>query len=303
MQVLFFDQYIRQVILPLYIIINSQGDFMVVYIDSLIFTNIIIDYLLLNLTGLITRKTYRLKRLIPACLLGGVSSIYIFVQSSSILLDIAYQMTVAALMVVIANKIKRIKNFFYTMAVFLCLSFSLNGLAVFVYGHLKTDLVLLDNMVYYLNISPVSLVLITVIIYIILIFIQKVANKKHKISDASLTVKLGEECFNFTAMVDTGNVLTDPFSDSVVFVVDRDGYKKIEKALNKDDVLLRKRLIPAKTIGEELLLDAVRCDEARIVLDKESFSYDKPIVAASSKGIEGDYNAIIPYLAVGRISD
>ena len=50
---------------------------MTIYIDTLIFSNIIIDYLLLSITTKILKINYKLYRIILGSLFGGISSLTI----------------------------------------------------------------------------------------------------------------------------------------------------------------------------------------------------------------------------------
>lgn len=283
-------------------IIFIQGDFMVIYIDSLIFTNIIIDYLLLSLTALITKRSYSLKRMIFSSLVGGFSSLYIFVETF-LVLDVLFQAAITSLILFISTGRCKVKNFILSFTVFLGSSFTLNGAAILISRFQKADIVLTDNMVYYLNVSPIALLLTTGVIYLAILIARRILDKRKQNTRVSLKVKLGENEFLFDGLVDTGNNIRDPFGESPIFIINEDSFKLIKLAANDKEMALRQRVIPAKTVGEALLLEAIRCDKAVILESTKKYEYERPIVAKATEKIDNDYNAIIPHAVLDRVSD
>lgn len=275
---------------------------MVIYVDVLIFTNIIIDFFLLNATSLIIRRDFSLKRLILSSLIGGFSSLYILYDSKHFVVDLLYQILIAAVIVAIAVGLKNIRRLVFAIAIFFSLSCSLSGIVTLL-GRRFSNLMIGDNMEYYLNISPVLLVAFTAIFYIITLLLHKILSRKKQFMEAQLTISAGEEQVTLNALVDTGNKIADPFGCSQVFIVNKDEYMLLCSGYAKSDLKTRRRLIPINTVGESHLLEALRCDKAKITATDKSFNYETPLVAAALKEIDKNYKAIIPYSAVDRIPD
>lgn len=275
---------------------------MVVYIDSLIFTNIIIDYLLISLASLLTRRTYSLKRIIASSIIGGFSSLYIFVETT-LVLDIFFQVVISSVVLFVSIGKCKFKNFVVSLCAFLGLSFTLNGAATLVSKFQKQDIVLTDNMIYYLNISPLTLLFTTAIIYVAILTVRRILDKKRENTRVTLKVNLGDNVFSFEGLVDTGNNISDPFLKSPVFIINADQFEFIKYTVKKEELALRQRVIPAKTIGEELLLNGIRCDKAVILENSGRYEYEKPIVVSAIEKIENDYDAIIPYAVLDRVSE
>lgn len=275
---------------------------MVIYVDSLIFTNIIIDYLLLSLTSLITRKTYIAKRTVAAALIGGFSSLYIFVETF-VILDMLFQLAITATIVLVSVGCKNFKSFLVTNVVFLSLSFTLSGAAALICRFQQADILLSDNMVYYLNVSPIVLIIATVVVYFMMLLIRGITQKINGVRTAELKILLDSQEFSFEALIDTGNNISDPFGNSPVFIINKDEFDCMNFSADKDKIDYRKRLIPAKTVGEKLLLDGIRCDKAVISDNGKRFEYDKPIVAKAVEKVENGCNAIIPYTVLDRLND
>ncbi len=275
---------------------------MVIYVDVLIFTNIIIDFFLLNATSLIIRRDFSLKRLILSSLIGGLSSLYILYDSKYLAIDLLYQIIIATVMLAIAVGLKNIRRLVFATVVFFSLSCGLSGIVTLL-GRRFSNLIIGDNMEYYLNISPVLLVAFTAVFYIITLLLHKIFLRKNQFAEAELTISAGEEEMTLNALVDTGNKVEDPFGCSQVFIVNKEDYFLLCSGYSKSDLKTRKRLIPINTVGESHLLEALRCDKAKITAADKNFKYSKPLVAAAIKEIDSNYKAIIPYSAVDRIPD
>lgn len=274
---------------------------MVIYIDTLIFTNVIIDYLLLCTTSLIVKKNYSVIRLLISAFIGGISSLYILVESFSIIIDILFKIIVGAVMIVVANGIK--KGIILSFSVFLGLSFMLNGSVIFLSNLINSNVFYSDNFINYLNISPILLIILTAIIYFCIKIVQRIFIRKTNVKTAKLSIKIGEFILSYIALIDSGNTLTDPFGNGQIFILSCDEFSKITSLLDASELLKRSRVIPVKTISSQCLLDALRCDSSKITVNSDVFEYNNPIIASSTEQIENDFKAIIPISSIERISD
>ena len=274
---------------------------MVIYVDILVFTNIIIDYLLLGAAVLILKKNYSVIRLLLAAVLGGFSSLYIFVENNFLLLDLVFKTLIAIIMVLILNGFK--KGWLLNLVLFLGLSFALNGMVVFLHSFTSSTVFYADNLVNYLNLSPITLVLTTAGIYLAVKIISRIFIKKRAINTAELTLKIGSETLKYKAMVDSGHTLTDPFSNSNVFILNKCELTKLSVLFSKEQIAKRKRVIPIKTVSSSIVLDALRFDSATIKAENEKFNFNNPIVAFSNEKIENDFTAIVPSYSLNRLPD
>ena len=104
---------------------------MIIYIDTLIFLNTIIDYIILLLTCLITKRNYSLMRLVLASLLGGISSLYILIGNTLPIIDVLYKLLSGLVIVIVAHRYSGLKNLFIMYLTFMIIGFSLCGGAEF----------------------------------------------------------------------------------------------------------------------------------------------------------------------------
>ena len=276
---------------------------MVIYVDSLIFTNIVVDYFLLLLTAKLTKMTYKLIRIIPAAAVGGFSSLYIFVENTSTLIDIAFRFVSGCIIILIAQSLKSVKNFITAYAVFMLLCFVLNGIIEFIYSLNLSKVLFVENSVEYINVSPVMIVVFTGIIYIIISLIKKIISKSTRSKSAELLLSVCGFELKLNALIDTGHNICDPLSDSKVIIVDPRYLKTIIEHISEEERDRRKRLVPANTVVGGTLLDGIRCDLVDVKLEDKNYIFYKPIAAASNEKLGGEQQAIISDSYFNRLSE
>lgn len=268
---------------------------MIIYIDTLIFSNIIIDYILLLLTSFVIKKEYKVWRIILASLIGGLSSLYILFQNKNILLDIAIKLAIGLIIITVAFFPFKYNKMMLLYIVFLFLSFSLNGLILFL-QNLNPNTFISRSLISYINISPVILISLTVVFYMVVRLIQKVINRKINIDKVEIIVHILTQEIALFALIDSGHTLTDPISDSQIIIVDARVLSKLN--LNEKDYQVRKRIIPVSTVISGGMLEGIRCDKAEVIMKDNKIVLNKPIIASAEYSFNDDYNAIISKSAV-----
>ena len=109
-------------------------------------------------------------------------------------------------------------------------------------------------------------------------FAGKWLSRESKIKNKSVTVRLGQKSVTFSALLDSGNLLSDPLSGRRVIVVSLDALteilpREIRKMLSVDppdpselppSLARRIRLIPIHTLGEVRLLVGILPDQITV---------------------------------------
>ncbi len=276
---------------------------MIIYIDSLVFSNILIDYVLLLLTGLIVKRTYDLKRIIVAAVFGGLSSLYILVEETSIITDVVFKVISGSAVLLISQKFRSIKDFSVSIIVFMLLSFILSGFVEFIQAAVSSTVFVGNNLMNYINISPLLVIFLTIIIYLLIVVIKRCIERKEMVDQADLKIYLCGSVVNYRAIVDSGHNLSDPFSNSQVFILDSQQYKVMKSLIDQNEQERRKRLIPVETVGSSALLEGIRCDRADVISNSSTYSFNSPIVVASRVPLNCEADAIISNLVFSRLND
>lgn len=275
---------------------------MVIYVDVLIFVNTVIDYILLSAASCVLKRDVPLKRIILASFFGGITSLYIFAGNTTLIADVAFKLFTTVLTVIIAYGLLSINNFILAASVLLGMTFLLNGAFTFIYNTLNRNTVFSENMVSYINISPIMLIIITAVLYTVIYIIRYFYFKCVFCKTALLNFNVAGYSKRCTALVDSGNSVSDPFGNSEVFIINREAFNELERKLDENELNVRKRVIPIKTVGNKTVLSALRADSAEIIANNERFRFSKVIIASSSEDLTSDFDAIIPLSSVSGMS-
>lgn len=254
---------------------------MTVYADILILTNFVADYFLILLACRFLHKKPRLRRLLLSSALGGMFSLYIFLPQSNFVFQIAVQIIMSIALCFVAFGYDGVKSFLRSVAVLFCVNFAYSGAMIAIWLMFKPYGMVINNSVVYFNISPLFLILFSVIGYFAAMLIKK-AVKKPFLSSAYCTVRL--LCQNTTVEVvgvlDTGNSLSDVFGLSEIFVTDIDTVQKVMEKEIENPTRFRK--IPCSTVSGKRLLDGYRIDSAQITYNNRKYSFKNPVLAVSA---------------------
>lgn len=248
---------------------------MVVYVDVLVALNIFVTYFLLLCTRGLLRKTVKRRRLALGAVLGGLYALIIFVPELSDILSVLLNIAACCLIVLAAIPVHTFREFLKAFGAFLVVNFAFAGLMLALWLSLHPKGMVYNNGAVYFNIDMKVLVLSTLACYGILSlagFLLKRRTPDNKIYEIELCHN--GKTVSAKALLDTGNALSDGFSDTPVLVA----VPSVLKALLGTDLdslfLIKKdfetesseriRLIPFSTVGDNGVLKAVLIDKVRV---------------------------------------
>lgn len=264
---------------------------MVVYADVLIVLNFIVDYFLIKLTSLITKSTLKVFRLILASLIGALFSLYIFLPPLNWDFEIFLKFAASAVTVVIGFGFGNIKRFLRCVITLFSVTFGFAGAMIGVWYIFKPTGMVINNSVVYFNISPVFLIAFSVVGYFISFFIRKIFEPKSiSAKFCEIEIELDNKKAKTTALIDTGNSLSDPFGNSEIIIADK---SVLEEILEEEERKRRYRAVPCTTVSGTELLEGYRSDRVKITGEEKSVILEKPIIALSATRLCGEHKAII----------
>ncbi len=267
---------------------------MVVYADILIILNVIVDYFLLSITAKILKNGASVFRLISASVLGGVSSLIIFLPPIYPLLQMVANLAISALIAFTAFGFCTYKKFLKNIFCFFAVSFLYAGgmLAIFSIGNFGG--MVINNSVVYINISPFFLILFSAMSYIVILVLRGIFKKKSAVAErCSINIFLEKRNIEVDAIVDTGNSIEDSFGTGEVIIIDGDIFEAVFSDLGQEKLRSRYRVLPCTTVSGGDLLEGYRCDKAQITYNNKVIELARPIVAMSKVAFGSDYSAII----------
>lgn len=258
-----------------------------IYVDVLLAVNFLVDYLLLVTTQLLCRRSVQRKRIVPAALLGAISTLGIFLPQASALMQGLGKGLLAGLMMLLADRWQGWRRFLAGWGMFFAVSFLFGGAMLALRMTIGEGWMLCANGVVYFHIPPLVLVgNIALGFGLVQLYERLFAEKQPKKLFCDVELQLLGEKLCCRALLDSGNQLKEPFSGWPVVLLERGLFPgKIPPE--------RLRMIPCKSIGGSKLLKGAKGDVLRL-LDGEALQAEQFYVALSDEPIsDGSYQLLL----------
>lgn len=264
-----------------------------VYIDVLLTVNIFIDFILILCTKKALCINTSFKKMLLASLLGGAQSLIALLPPLPFIVNIPIDILCAAAIVFCSFGKCPFKTFVKRTAVFLSLSFSFCGIMLFLYNAFRPKGMEVYNDIVYFNISPILLIILTLVCYYILKLTKILTKGGNNSGVCRVEIKVNEQYFFFSAKIDTGCNLTEPFSGDYVIVAEENIFENYVPDETK------MRIIPFESLGGNGIVRGFPPDEVKI----DGKEIGKNIyIGICNDVLKGDVKAIIPYELV-KISE
>lgn len=215
---------------------------MTIYIDVIIVENLIMNYIILYATALITKSKISYLRIFLASLVGSLYVTIQYITNLNLYYNNIFKIILAIVMVYIAFNVKDIRKMLKKLLIFYLTTFTFGGVATYLIYVIKPqELVIRNGM--YVGTYVLKVIFIGAIIgSIVLILSFKLV--KNKITKKDMTckvkIKINDKDIILNAIVDTGNMLKEPLTGNPVVVVERTSlYEVIPKEIlnNIDNIL------------------------------------------------------------------
>lgn len=245
---------------------------MTIYLDIVLIENLCMNYIILFATGYLLKIRMNHIRLITSALLGGIYSILVYMEVLKIYSNFIFKIVFSIVMVYMAYKAKRIKQFIRQLVFFYLISFVFGGCAFALLYFVKPQEILIRNGTligtYPLKIAILGGIVGFTITVIAFHFVKTKIAKKDIYCE--ITLYFNNKNINVKALIDTGNMLKDPICQMPVIVVEKEALEEIlpetilnnlEKIIGGDvpkeiyenqnlEYIKRFRLIPFSSIGK-----------------------------------------------------
>ena len=211
---------------------------------------------------------------------GGVFSLYIFLPQTNFLCQSAVQLLMCAILCLISFGFGGIKTFLRNAASLFCVNFAYSGAMIAIWYIFKPYGMVINNSVVYFDISPLFLILFSIVGYFGVLLARRLLKKTFSQDTyCDVTVCCGGKTLNLCGIADTGNSLVDVFGLSEIFITEAAVIDALLGEQSKNTSRIRK--IPCNTVTGERLLDGYRIDSATVRWGDKNYSFKNPILAVS----------------------
>ena len=247
----------------------------------LIFTNTVINFLLLELTRKTLHTSSRTYRVVLSSFIGSLSTLLVFSSRYGEILSFAVKFGVCVVMVLLAFSFKNRRFFIQHVTMLFVLSVLFCGLMIAVFQVFKPKNMMIINDVVYFHINPLVMLAAAAAIYLCALFIRKLFSEKVKNTIVNLTVKIEGKEYTCLGKIDTACDAKEPFSGSPVIIA--------EKSVIDTAPFPLKRVVPYRTIDGTSIMYAVKADTVEI--DRKPVG--KEVYVCTKEKIADDFKAVI----------
>ena len=280
---------------------------MTVYADVLVALNILLTYILIVAARAFCRAPTNKWAVLIASVIGGACSLVIFYEKGGAVFSVAYKLVTASVITLVAFMPKSFRSFIKEFLAFFGVSLLFGGgvLALEITLHPKN--IFFYNGTVYFDMSIAYLVASVLVIYGIFLLADYLI-KRHNTKGGKclLEITYNKTSVSMTALVDTGNSLTDGMTGRPVIIAE---LSAVAPLLSREELMFFKsddienvpeslsksfRLIPCKTVTGDSLLKAFIPDLIKIKEVEGSYENSFCAVALTEKELsQGSYNALL----------
>ncbi len=259
------------------------------------------DFVILLLTGMLMRLTYRLWRLVLGSVVGSLGACLLLMKPQTpVLADILLSYVILAVTMVLISygRYKLNKMFFISLALYGQTIF-IGGIIQFFMGVPAVKKITDQSMIVGSNHGMSLMTMFFIVIAILLVspWVFRYINefRQRIMTVFQVTLSLEGKCIVVKGLLDTGNHLREPISNKPVIIVEQ---KVMDEIMTKDllEYDTRVKIIPYRSLGKE---DGTMCgvvlDELMVEVNEERHSHIN-VIACLYKGTlssKKDYQVIL----------
>lgn len=255
--------------------IVKTGGCMYIYLDILIIINVYINYFLILTTSKLTHTKLNRWRSIISALVGSCFSLLIFFPKLNIILLTIIRILSAVLIIFIAFNERNIKALIKKSGILFLVSFLFAGIEYGLSLFSSKNSILFFNSVMYVNISLLTLIISTIISYIVVSLFRYILDSSNETDkDYKVIITLNNKQAVVKAKSDSCNNLIDVFTGKPIIICNSRSIESIYEKEYLTEILsdnykeqsIRQgwRIVPYNTISSSGLLRCFKPDNVLI---------------------------------------
>ena len=290
---------------------------MTIYVDVIFLENLVINYVILYATGMISKSKIKHTKILIGSILGAIYSIIYYLINLKIYSNVIIKIILSIIIIYLTFRPKNLKILSKQVILFYLVSFVFAGATLGIIYMVNSQDITIQNGIlvgsYTIRTILIGIIIAYTIVIIAFNIIKTKISKNQLICEIVVTINDVE--VNTKAMIDTGNLLKDPITGIPVIVVEHILlYDIIPKQIlnNIDDILggdLSKipeeiqneympklKVIPFSSLGKQNgMLLGMKADNLKIKYEEEIIIKDKAIVGIYNKSLtkRGEYRSLI----------
>lgn len=290
---------------------------MTIYIDIVLIENLIMNSIILYATSIGLKEKVKFIRIFFASLIGAVYSLISYISNIKIYSSIIMKIILSFIIVYIAYNPQTIKKMWKEILFFYLISFVFGGAAFAFIYILKPQEILMKNGLFLGTYPLKTIILAAIIAFIVIVLGFKLVRTKMTKKDmfCKVTIHLDNKEIETNAMIDTGNFLKEPITNTPVIVVEHSLlYNCIPKEIlnNLDNIIggdfskipedikqkyiTKLKFIPYSSLGKQNgILLGIKADYIKVIQNENEEIINNVIIGIYNKSLtkRGEYRSLI----------
>lgn len=262
--------------------------------------NLYVDYILILSVEKISHERLRFRRRFLGALVGAVMSLAIYIPYINAIVSALIGIVTSLAVTVAAFGFRSVRLYVRCAAMLYAASCIYAGINMMLWLVFRPVGITVNNSVVYFNVSPLLLIVSTLVCYCVLMIFRRVTRRNVAAgNDCTVDITYQDKSVHIRAFIDTGNTLRDTISGLPVIVIDSESCRqllgdKADELINctGSDGIRGFRLIPYNTVGGCGFVAAFRPDTVMVLKDDE-YSFCKAFTAVSNSRFRDGYHAIV----------
>lgn len=288
-----------------------------IYVDVIFLENLIMNSIILYATSIILKTKPKTVRIIISSTIGSIYSIILYVTNMKIYTSIISKIILSAIMVYVAFNPQNVKKMWKQLLIFYLTSFVFGGVSLYLIYVIKPQNILMKNGMFAGQYVLKVIMLAAIVAFIVIKISLKIIKTKFNPKDiyCKIKFKLNGKQVETKAMIDTGNLVKEPITNTPVVIVEssllydvlpKEILNNLENILGGNlkeipeeiqlEYISRLRCIPFASLGKQNgMLVGIKAEEMEIESEDEKKKTDNVIIGIYDKSLtkRGEYRALV----------
>lgn len=288
---------------------------MTIYLDVIFLENIVINYIMLYVTGIISKAQIKQKRIFLGALIGAIYSIIYYLFRLKIYSSFIIKIILSIVIIYVAFNSSNLKELLKKVLLFYLSSFVFGGAAIAIIYMVNSQNITIQNGVLVGSYTLRTVLIGIVVAYFTIILAFKIIKISKKDLICEIVVTLNNKEINSKALIDTGNLLKEPITNLPVIVMEhtllydilpKEILNNVEKILGgdfskipeniKEEYSAKLKVIPFSSLGKQNgMLLGIKAENLIINLKEETRKIDKVVIGIYNKSLtkNGEYKSLL----------
>ncbi len=196
---------------------------MTIYLDVVFFENVVLNYIIILSTAIISKAKISIKRILVASSIGSIFTIFNYVVTLGCIANTIMKLLISLVIVMVAFNSNKVKNILKQLVFFYLVSFTFGGVAfMLLYVISPQNIVIEEN--HLVGTYPIKVAVLAggigfIMIAVVSKIIKDRMSKKSMLCDLEIFYK--GKVKKVKTMIDTGNLLKEPITQTDVIIVEK----------------------------------------------------------------------------------